>query len=393
MIGPDPVPSVSFCLYQDGLGGAETHTVALASMLAGRGWSVSVIFLVGAGRRLAEELRPSGVRVCLPGYRLAREALASPQRLVRSVSSDEMPIVVLPSNGFLPIALRLGRYRGIVLAMEHGDALNTHLLSPPRRFWDRLDRRLGSAFVDCEVAVSEASRHNLRTLPHARRVEVIHNGVDITRFSVPRGCSETRSSARGVTIGVASRLVAAKGLSTLLDACAAVARESHGTERWRVVIAGEGPDQGHLDRHMRALSLTQRVKFLGRSDDMPGFWRQVDVGVFPSSAWVESFGLSSVEAAACGCRVLTSESAASREILGGCPTAEFFPAGDAQALSRCLIEAVRQGPPTAAERDEGHSWVAQRYSLARAANEYAALFSTLRAGAITGSARGVQVGS
>jgi glycosyltransferase involved in cell wall biosynthesis len=393
VIQPRPDPNVSFCLYQDGVGGAETHTVALATMLAGHGWSVNVIFLVGPEGRLAERLRANGVGVHLLRYRLAREALASPQRLVRSVSSGEVPIVVLPSNGFLPIALRLGRYRGIVLAMEHGDALNTHLLSPPRRLWDRLDRRLGCAFVDCEVAVSETSRHNLLTLPHARNVTVIHNGVDMTRFSVSTGDSETCSSACDVTFGVAARLVASKGLSTVLDACAAVPGGSLGSERWRVVIAGAGPDQGNLDRQMHALGLKERVTFVGGIADMPGFWRRVDVGVFPSSAWVESFGLSSVEAAACGCRVLTSESAASREILGGCPTVKFFRAGDAQALSRCLVEAVRQGPPTAGERVESHSWVAQRYSLEQAANGYAALFSALRAGAVARSAGGVRVNS
>jgi glycosyltransferase involved in cell wall biosynthesis len=386
-------PSVSFCLFEDCMGGAETHTLALASMLAGRGWSASVIFLVGPGRRLAETLHSSGVRVCLPRYRAAREVLARPQRLVRSASIGDVPIVVLPSNGFLPIALRIGRYRGIVLAMEHGDALNTHVLSPPRRLWDRLDRRLGAAFVDCEVAVSETSRDNLRKLPHARRIEVIHNGVDVTRFSVPEGDSDTRSKAGGVTFGVAARLVASKGLNTVLDACAALPRDGHGSEAWRVVIAGEGPDRADLDRQMHALGLARRVTFVGRVEDMPGFWRDVDVGVFPSNAWVESFGLSSVEAAACGCRVLISESVASREILGGCRAAEFFRPGDAQALARCLRQAVRRGPPAASERAEGHSWVAERYALTRVADKYAALFSALRTNAMAESASDVRIGS
>jgi glycosyltransferase involved in cell wall biosynthesis len=389
---PDVPMTVTFCLYSDTLGGAETHTCALAALLRNRGWDVRLVFLVGPGRELTSMLQAQGVEVRLLEYGAARDTLTRPGRLVASMTSGGLPLAVLPSNGFLPVSLFVGRFRGVVVAMEHGDALNRHLLAPWRRmcdWWSRRlgallvdcevavsSRRLGALLVDCEVAVSRTSARNLSALPHARSVAVIPNGVDVGRFVAPRERPPGDRIAGNVTVGVAARLVRGKGLDTLMEACRVAAGEL-GESAWRVLIAGEGPESGHLRASRSRLGLEGVVEFVGWAKDMPGFWGGVDVGVFPSDSWIESFGLSSVEAAACGCRCLISDSEASREVFDGSSIATFFHRGDPHDLARRLIEAVRGGQPTSLERREGHAWVAHRYSLGRAADAYASLFCEL----------------
>ena len=50
---------------------------------------------------------------------------------------------VLPASGFLAPALRLGGYRGRIVAVEHGSMLQIHPLHRRSRLVERLDRLLG----------------------------------------------------------------------------------------------------------------------------------------------------------------------------------------------------------------------------------------------------------
>ncbi len=77
-------------------------------------------------------------------------------------------------------------------------------------------------------------------------------------------------------IGTVSVLRAEKALPVLIRA-AALLRERFGG--LRVVIAGEGPERGHLEHLIGSLGLGETVSLLGRRLDIPDLLRVMDVAV------------------------------------------------------------------------------------------------------------------
>ncbi len=85
-----------------------------------------------------------------------------------------------------------------------------------------------------------------------------------------------------------------------------------------VSIAGHGPMQGELTSLIRALGLDGIVRMEGflREEDLPEYYRQADFFVMPTKE-LEGFGLSTIEAFACGTPVIGTPVGANQGIIGG----------------------------------------------------------------------------
>ena len=143
----------------------------------------------------------------------------------------------------------------------------------------------------------------------ANRVVVSSPGVDCGRFapkSVDDEGSVLESQARGANIGYVGRLDAFKGIETVLSAFAAVAKRVPSA---RLLVAGDGNDEqsAHFRREAGKLGIGNAVKWLGvvPYDEMPGFYRSIDVLLAPS--FHETFGLAALEAAASGVPVVAAD--------------------------------------------------------------------------------------
>lgn len=141
-------------------------------------------------------------------------------------------------------------------------------------------------------------------------------------------------SSRPLLIGAAGRLVPEKGFDLLL---AAVAEQP---DRWRVEIAGDGPEGQALRRLTARLGIADRVQLLGQcsSVDMPDLYARWDVVVAPSRTrpnWKEQFGRSVAEAMSCGTPAVVSRSGELPNVVGG--GGLVFEEGNATDLRACLV--------------------------------------------------------
>jgi glycosyltransferase involved in cell wall biosynthesis len=78
--------------------------------------------------------------------------------------------------------------------------------------------------------------------------------------------------------GFVGRLSEEKGVQYLLEAVGIWHQESH----WRVVLVGDGPCRGALERRVRELGLENRVVFAGFQVDIADWYAAMDAFVLPS---------------------------------------------------------------------------------------------------------------
>jgi glycosyltransferase involved in cell wall biosynthesis len=253
------------------------------------------------------------------------------------------------------------------VVIEHGGVLLNPAMTSRRRYLtQRVVRRLWARDVAAEVCVSEYMAARQRALPHARRIRVIHNGVDLERF---RPCERI---ARHSTLRVAAAgsLVPAKGFSVLVDAVGIC--RSRGRE---VVlhIAGQGPESDALARLACSWDMLGDQVLVGRVDDMAGFLVEHDLAVMPSLC-EESFGMVAVEAQACGLPVVASRVGALAEVVNDDRSGLLVEPGNPEKLAAALLAYADDADMLRVHSSAAREWAEARFSLDVAAEAYERLF-------------------
>ena len=164
----------------------------------------------------------------------------------------------------------------------------------------------------------------------AERVEVAHNAVDVERVAVAApaglrarlGGSETRP-----LVLTPARLDAQKGHPILLEAIAELPEALF-------LFAGEGPERGALEARAAELGVSERVRFLGRREDIPQLLAACDVFALPSL--YEGSSLAVLEAMAAGIPIVSSAIGGTEELIEDGRSGLLVPPGDAKALAAAL---------------------------------------------------------
>lgn len=199
-------------------------------------------------------------------------------------------------------------------------------------------------------------------------VQIVPPGVDAERFS-PGDRGEARAKL-GVGSSVrlafaARRLVPRMGIDVLLEAWSSIAGDGDDTdhaEQTLLVVAGEGPARAGLEDTVRSLGVDGSVRFVGRvgEEELVEWYRAADVCVVPSTS-LEGFGLTVLEALACGTPVVATDVGGLPEALAGFDDSLLVPPGDVAALADRLSGAFDgtrplPTPERCRQHAEGFSW-------------------------------------
>lgn len=312
------------------MGGMERLVVHMANAFRKRGVDAGVTVIEALGA-LAEEARDLGIPVTLvptPGLWTNVRARALAEHF-----AARKPHVVHAHSGVWLKSVRAARAAGIpgVVHTFHGIVENEPWYVGPMR-------RAASWGTDDIVAVSDSLRTVLfkqAGIP-AHRVDVIINGVDVQRFAPDRQSIASRSAGGALApflIGHVARLDPIKNQSMLLRAFDHVRRRVPGA---RLVIAGEGPARGKLEKVAAELGLAQAVSFLGEVRDTPTLYRDFDV--FALSSISEGTSMSILEAMASGVPVVATAVGGTPALVRNGELAVLVPDGDAVAMADAIVE-------------------------------------------------------
>jgi glycosyltransferase involved in cell wall biosynthesis len=345
------------------IGGAEVLTVELARSMRRLGVEVEVVLLT-AGGPLTERLAAADVPFRILGFKRGRDVLFHPRRYAVAIKAGGTDGVVLPECGFVGAALRLGGYRGAIVAVEHGVALQRDA-SGKRALVAYLNKFAGAWADDVEVGVSDFTLDTMRAGPHARHICRIHNGIDPARFASV-DASRSGPPAAGFTVGFAGRLIPGKGAEDAISALA----QARGQVPIKLLIAGDGPERPRLEAMAQRFGVGEDVEFLGLLSDVRDLWRQCDLALLLSSTFIESFGMVALEAMACGKPVIGTFNGAIPEVIADGITGTLIAPGDVTQLVRVLVEYAENPEMSIKRGDAGRRRASDVFHIDRCAEAY-----------------------
>lgn len=140
-------------------------------------------------------------------------------------------------------------------------------------------------------------------------------------------------------VGRLQRTSRCKGVPVLLDAFAKVAAEVPDA---RLVVVGDGDDVPALQAQASALALDGRVEWRGavHGEALVAAYQQSSVVALPSLTDAESFGMTLIEAMACGRPVVGSRVGGIPSVVRDGVDGVLVPPGDAGALAAALVDVL-----------------------------------------------------
>jgi N-acetyl-alpha-D-glucosaminyl L-malate synthase BshA len=137
-----------------------------------------------------------------------------------------------------------------------------------------------------------------------------------------------------------------------------------------LVLVGDGPERPATEAEVERLGLGSDVQFLGKVDPVADLLRAADLFLLPSSS--ESFGLSALEAMACGAPVVASDVGGVPEVVEDGVSGRLVPVGDVDAIAQATLELLQPERWNAARSAAIEQ--AQGFSAERVVPRYEALY-------------------
>jgi glycosyltransferase involved in cell wall biosynthesis len=239
-------------------------------------------------------------------------------------------------------------------------------------------------FADRVICVSQAVRQScLASGMPAERLRVVYDGVDpalALSGDRDRGRASLGASPSDLVLLSIGSLTETKGHSYLLAALPAVLSAHPNV---RLVLAGDGPLRGTLERQAAELGLGGAVKFLGYRRDVPDLVQAADLFVLPSLA--EGMCSTLVDVMLAGRPIVACNVGGVPEVLGAgdwCaePVGRLVAPRDVSGLAGAICESLAGSADIADRLTRARERALQHFTADRMVEETLALYQEVLAG-------------
>lgn len=366
---------VTYVINSLGMGGAERFLIDLILNLDRRHVMPQVLCLYREGE-WARQLQEAGVQVEVLKIPKGKKGLLKGYRFVLRALQKQRPDVI---HSFLE-----GNWYGMPAGWFCRVPVRVNSLQNCYRYWSlklRIFDRLMFQFAHCGIACSRAVArffiHEVWYPP--RKVQIIYNGVDPSRFwGLPKKTDARRTLGLPqdrILVTTVASLTPQKGHSTLLQALRWVTAEySH----VMAIFVGDGELRPELEQQSEKLGLKSYVLFMGKSDNVPAILAASDIFALPS-LW-EGFGIALIEAWMAGLPVVASRVDGIAEIVDDRRNGILVPPGEVESLASALLELIKDSEQRIVIGQKGHETALERFTIQKIARQFLTLYERFMSG-------------
>ncbi len=353
-------------------GGAEIHLHEILRRAVAAGHEVDLVVSHPAG--LPEREDVDGVRTHRAGHwavanfvlpRVVRRLLRASRYDLLIEDINKIPFYTPLYAGDVPVLAMVPHLFGGTVFREANPLLATYVWAAERPL-ARLYRH-----ADFEV-ISPSTRDDLvaRGLDPSR-IRCIYCGLDHARLAL----DDPPPRDEPPLVVSWSRLRRYKSLDV---AVAAFARIRAAVPGARFMIMGRGPDEDRLRKEVRRRGLVGAVEFAGylETEALSRVLHRARVFLNPSPK--EGWGLTVIEAAACGVPTVASDRPGLRDSVRDGETGRLVPYGDAEAMASAALDLLGDAERWTAYSDAARAWAAG-FDWDRCARESLELFAEVAA--------------
>jgi glycosyltransferase involved in cell wall biosynthesis len=350
------------------VGGIGQYIVSLTSALRSKGVDCSV---ATSGGDLETELKRYGIKHIYLDLKTKSELSPKVLRAVFSltdiVKKEGIDLIHAHSRVSQVAAFFASRRAGIpYVSTCHG------------YFKTRLSRRLFDTWGKKVVAISDAVKSHLQKDfgLDERRIELVYNGVDVTKFLKtyrPDEIAKAKLSLglkEGPVVGTMGRLSDVKGQRFLVEAMKYVISKKKDAQ---CLIIGGGREEKALKSLARDLGIEGSIIFAGSNyADAPLYLSCMDVFVLPSVK--EGLGLALLEAMLTGKPCVGSDIGGISDIIKNGVNGVLIPVGDVKAIGDAIVKLLDDRILRENIGLKGRGSVREKFSLDLMADKIAALY-------------------
>jgi len=254
-------------------GGEKWHLDIISSV---HRLNYRIIYISSPSSPLSEKL----TELDIAGYQISISNLSflnpfKVLKLVRIFRKEKVGVLLTNLSYDMKVASIAGKFAGVPnIIYRRGSAI------PLKN--SKLNRYLFRKVLTHVVANSMETRRTLlannSTLIPEHKIKVIYNGFTVSRYHqdvVPL----YKAEGGEIILGCAGRLSEEKGHHHLLEMMKLLKDDPL---RYKLLIAGEGKMLHALETSAQTLGVSEQVDFLGFVEDMPSFFRSIDIFLLPS---------------------------------------------------------------------------------------------------------------
>lgn len=263
-----------------------------------------------------------------------------------------------------------------ILHTVHGFGFNDYQ-HPLKRWFFMVLERWGARMSSRLILVSRSNLEKGLKLKLFRpeQAVLIHNGIDLSRFSEAKASPEKRAELglgeKGPVVGMVSNFKPQKSPLDFVEMAHLVCRE---VPEARFIVAGDGPLRPQTERLIEDHGLEDRIRLLGWRRDIPELMSLMDIFVL-TSLW-EGLPLVFQEAMAAGKPIVATRVDGAMDIVEEGVNGFLCPPRDCVGLAQRVVQLLKD-PQLAFEMGRRGQEAAKAFSQERMLSEYQRLYDSL----------------
>ncbi|MFA5947606.1 MAG: glycosyltransferase family 4 protein [Candidatus Gracilibacteria bacterium] len=246
-------------------------------------------------------------------------------------------------------------------------------------------KKFSLKYVNKIIAISIANEKLLKNLykPHAKKISVIHNGIDITwwQSQLLRFTEDDLNNIKtdvfcanedSLIITTIAELHERKGINYLISAMPEVIEKF---KNIKLVIIGDGGEKEHLKKLAEKLGISSNVTFLGKQSGIPFLLKSSNIFVLPSIR--EGFGLVNLEAMITPLPIIASKVGGIPDIIENNKTGILVEPKDTKGLSEALIKLISSKTLREKYSIAGFERATKTFTAKKMAEEYEKIYEKM----------------